>query len=89
MFINGEEVDEQLKPIRKVISVSMGLTFRQKDYINKLKIAEKIKSKSEFVRDAIDFYTLFFEQILKFQEQEVDPDSLKMSYVVGLQEVRK
>ncbi|KKL89118.1 hypothetical protein LCGC14_1917950 [marine sediment metagenome] len=70
-----------------IISISMGVTHRQKDYISNLKKAKKISSKSEFIRDAIDFYTLFFERIVKIQGQEVDPKSLKSSYTVALQEV--
>ena len=56
-------------------------------FISNLKKAKKISSKSEFIRDAIDFYTLFFERIVKIQGQEVDPKSLKSSYTVALQEV--
>ena len=87
MIINGEAINKDMKVVRNIISVSMGLTFRQKNYIHKLKVAEKINSKSEFIRDAIDFYTLFFERIIKIQGKEVDPNSLKSSYIVALQEV--
>ena len=72
-----------------IVSMSMGITYRQKDYISNLKKAKKINSKSEFIRDAIDFYTLFFERIIKIHGEEVDPKSLKSSYTVALQEVRE
>ena len=75
--------------VNNIVSMSMGVTLRQKNYITKLKKTKKINSKSEFIRDAIDFYTLFFERILLIQGQEVDPDSLKMGYTVALQEVRE
>lgn len=73
--------------INNIVSMSMGVTRRQKAYIHKLKVAEKINSKSEWIRDAIDFYTLFFEKIIIIQGQDVEPNSMKCSYTVAVQEV--
>lgn len=52
------------KVVMKVRSTSCSLLPRQIEYLDWLVKTDKIQSKSEFIRSAIDAYTVKFNQVL-------------------------
>lgn len=65
-----------------VFSTTIALLQRQKDLINYYVINKYTKSRSGFIQEAIDFYTLYFEGILEISGPRKKKDFKKKEPIV-------